>query len=408
MQTFANPLLLGACLFTIAVLPCDRLLAQPVANADPSSDAGLADQIQQLGVSSYRARQRASRRIVAAGDAALEPLRLGLDSRDAEIRLQCRRLIIEINEQQTQRELHLLMSFYDPNRTYRLPGWQPFAASCGDDPSARGLFQRLLRRNTSFMVWLQHVHDDPSYDIENQLEDQQRYLSPDVQQLNSGDLLTWSMLLLAATNPKICQVPVLGSHIRCGLQCGPTIHNLTHGSNSTATLRLVRSWLRRQSTAAASRSTLRIAMLYRCDQLAGQLAQGTLDNKHSSPSAVQTALFFVAAQQPQIARAHLHEALQDQRVCQVWQIASQRRRAIQTQVRDTALALMLHLNGVDPRTVGFRDLQADPLTIYGEQTLGFETEEQRNTAHRLGQQMLLSTVETQTTASRRSDHSSSE
>ncbi|QDS90351.1 hypothetical protein EC9_45590 [Rosistilla ulvae] len=387
-HTFASPTSLSAWLFVIASLTCDPSRALSAEDLVEPVEQRLDLQIDRLGASSYRMRERTSRAFVAAGDTAIEPLRLGLDSDDAEIRLQCQRLLIEIRERRTARELQHLLFEYDPHHDYQLPGWQPFAAACGDDASARGLFNRLLQRDGSFMAWLQRVYDDPSYDIENQLEDQQRYLSPDAQRLNSGDLLTWSMLLLAGTNAKICQVPVLGSHIRCGLQCGPTIHSLKHGNNSTATMRLVRSWLQRQASTAATRSTLRIAMLYDCDQIAERLANKTLDENHASPASVQTALFFLVAHHPQAAGSRLTDALQDQRVCQVWQIASRRRRAIQTQVRDTALALLLHLRGVDPRTVGFRDLQADPITIYGEQTLGFENEQERDAAHDLGQRLL--------------------
>ncbi|QDV71069.1 hypothetical protein Poly24_48020 [Rosistilla carotiformis] len=388
MQKFASPGSFHLGVFVVASLVGSPLAAQVSDNRLPNHGDLSELQIEALGAGSYRMRQRTSRAFVDAGPAAIEVLRGGLDHNDAEIRLQCQRLLIEIRERQTERELQHLLTEYDPARTYRLPGWKPFAEACGDDASARGLFKRLLDRDASFMRWLQRVHDDPSYDIENQLEDQFRFLSPDTQRLNSGDLLSWSRLLLAGTNAKICQVPVLGSHIRCGLQCGPTIHSLTHGANSTATMRLVRSWLRRQSTTTATRATLRIAMLYECDTIAEQMARTTLDSHHASPASVQTALFYYVAHQPESASLRLANALDDQRVCQVWQIASLRRRAIQTQVRDTALALLLHLRGVDPRTVGFRDLQADPITIYGEQTFGFETDQERDAAHDLGQRLL--------------------
>ncbi|QDV56918.1 hypothetical protein [Rosistilla oblonga] len=387
-HTFASPTSLSAWLFAIASLTCDPSRALSAEDLVEPVEQRLDLQIDRLGASSYRMRERTSRAFVAAGDAAIEPLRLGLDNDDAEIRLQCQRLLIEIRERRTAWELQHLLTQYDPERSYRLAGWQPFVEACGDDASARGLFKRLLDRDAAFMAWLQRVYDDPGYDIENQLEDQQRYLSPDTQRLNSGDLVSWSMLLLAGTNAKICQVPVLGSHIRCGLQCSPAIHSLTRGNNRVATMRLVRSWLQRQASTAATRSTLRIAMLYQCDQIAEQLASATLSSDHASPASVQTALFFLVAHDPQTARPRLVDALQDHRVCQVWQIASRRRRAIQTQVRDTALALLLHLQGIDPRTVGFRDLQADPVTIYSEQTLGFETEQARAEAHDAGQRLI--------------------
>lgn len=363
-----------------------------VCQDDPAFDAGNQASIEKsiglLESNSYRIRQRAAENILRSGELAIEPLQLQAEHSDAEVRMQCRRLIKQIHDEQIDRELNHLLTNYDPARTYRLPGWQPFRSACGDDTSARGLYRRLLRHDRSFMQWLQRVEDDPSYDIENQLADQQRHLSPSTQRLNSGDPLLWSMMLLAGTNEKICQVPVLGSHIRCGLQCGPTVQNLTQGNNRQATLRLVRSWIVRQSTSYASRSTLRIAMLYQCDELARELAIDTLKQHHAPPAAVQTALMFLSDDQPQAAKEHLIASLRDERVCQVWQVASARRRAIQTQVRDTAMALLLHLQGIDPRRVGYQDIQADPLTIFAEQTLGFETQSQRLEAHQQGAALL--------------------
>ncbi|MEZ6092371.1 MAG: hypothetical protein R3C05_31080 [Pirellulaceae bacterium] len=361
---------------------------QDIANAETDIHANVLESIRLLDSDSYLTRQRAADNILRCGEPAINALESERDNPDAEVRMQCRRLIKRINDETIRRELNHLLTHFDPLRSYRLPGWQPFRAACGDDASGRGLYRRLLDHDIAFMKWLQRVEDDPSYDIENQLVDQQRYLSPSSQRLHSGDPLIWSMMLLAATNEKICQVPVLGSHIRCGLQCGPTIESLTQGSNREATLRLVRSWVSRQSSAYASRSTLRIAMLYGCNELAHQMSVETLRQSHAPPAAVQMALLFLAQHQPQESEKHLTTFLADERVCQIWQVASIRRRAIQTQVRDTAMALLLHLQGIDPRGVGYQDIEADPLTIFAEQTLGFETEAQRLATHQQGRTLL--------------------
>ena len=96
----------------------------------------------------------------------------------------------------------------------------------------------------------------------------------------------------------------------------------------------------------------------------------------------------LTAVNPEAAADELPGFLTDRRVCQIWQIMASRRRAVQTQLGDTALALLMYCRGIDPRDAGYLDLQADPLNVYREQSLGFETENQRSKAHRIGLLML--------------------
>jgi hypothetical protein len=57
-------------------------------------------------------------------------------------------------------------------------------------------------------------------------------------------------------------------------------------------------------------------------------------------------------------------------------------RDIELQVRDVALAAVIHLDGQDPQTFGFADRKLDPARLYAPLSLGFEDETKRTAALR--------------------------
>lgn len=358
------------------------------ANVEAAENSEAASQVQLLGSKSYRVRQRAAEWLMQNAEVAENAIRDGQASKQIEVRRACERLLRNIHHASFERSLEQLLSNYNAAKEYPLPAWELFRDSCGCDVRARALYCRLARRETSFMNWLQRVYSDPAYDVEQEIDDVNRYLSPSEARLSSGDPVYWTLMLLAGTQRNINRIPVLGSRIRAGLLDAAVVNRLSHNSDNVAIRRLLAHWLTKQVHQYATRTQLKIALLYKFKGLGERFALQTLDAENASPSATQMALFLLATQSPQIARSRLPSHLSDQRVCQVWQIVATHRTAVQTQVRDTALALLLHLNDIDVRQVGFRNLQADPVTIFREHSLGFETADQREAAHREGARLL--------------------
>ena len=80
--------------------------------------------------------------------------------------------------------------------------------------------------------------------------------------------------------------------------------------------------------------------------------------------------------------------LEDDRVAHGWQMIPSQKTRIRTEVRDVALAVLLHHHGVDPRSVGFEQLQADPLLLYRDHSLGFADQAARSDCRRRAELVL--------------------
>lgn len=129
-------------------------------------------------------------------------------------------------------------------------------------------------------------------------------------------------------------------------------------------------------------------MRYGCHDRAKELCRGVFADLDAPPATQVMAMLCASAIDMSDSEALLRSRLTDQRTAHVWQLIISRKVKIRTQVRDVALALLLHQRGIDPRTVGFNELQADPLLIFRDQSLGFPDDQSRQLTHRQGMEQL--------------------
>jgi hypothetical protein len=85
------------------------------------------------------------------------------------------------------------------------------------------------------------------------------------------------------------------------------------------------------------------------------------------------------------------------------QFNRQVKKSFQPQVRDVALAVIIHLSGEKPQDYGFTAIQQDAVRLFRSNTMGFASDQQRQAAHKKWQQRLAAHPPerpTQDTASR--------
>lgn len=207
-----------------------------------------------------------------------------------------------------------------------------------------------------------------------------RYLPIDINRINAGDPLRWCLLLLASQNPNFVNAPILSSRVRGGLLNPQVSARLKTSPHSRVLKAMVTRWLQVTSESFINSTTLKISIVYECEDQARRMADQLLANEGSPPAAVATALMLLARIDPKLAQQECLKRLDDQRVCHVWQVIAVRHRAVQTEVRDVAMAMLLFLEGYDPRQFGFEDIEGDPETIYRDFSMGFESTEARDVA----------------------------
>lgn len=77
----------------------------------------------------------------------------------------------------------------------------------------------------------------------------------------------------------------------------------------------------------------------------------------------------------------LEELLDDHAVCYKRAHPQTQKLIFECQLRDVALATLMHLYGQDPKKFGFQQLQSNPQFVFQPYTIGFSSEDQRRTAH---------------------------
>ena len=152
--------------------------------------------------------------------------------------------------------------------------------------------------------------------------------------------------------------------------------------------RLVEHWLETLPASTSRADQLTIAMRYRCHKTAHYLCDQVFVSRTSPAATTATALLCASKLSRSDLRSLLAKYIDDHRTSHVWQLIASRKTKIRTQVRDVALALLLHHEKLDPREFGFIELQADELTLYRDHSLGFADESSREQAHRIARKRL--------------------
>lgn len=383
-----NRMLLTAGLWSLALVTLGQQ-----APPHPSACDDYAAEVTALADDSYLRRELAKERLRAGGEASRPALIAGLSSPELETRLVAHELLVRIAETRLERQIAALLESHGSDERIDLPGWQAFREAAGDTPQVRLLFVRLVRDHTASLAWIDRLDDRaPGRSSDEILTELNTFLPIEVARINDGDPVRWSLLLLAASRPELRSAPVLSSRLRGGLLNPDVAERLLESAHQETLRRLIGHWLKQSAERYINTSMLKISLTYDCASVAIPMAMQTLESQQATPASVAAAMVLLTRLDPLEARRQLPQWTEDTRVCHVWQIVATRRRAVQTQVGDVALALLLYLDGHDPRQVGFEDLEADPQTIYREFSIGFEDEISRQRARQAAAQLVPMTT----------------
>ena len=379
---------LGPCRVCRAlILACvTLLLGNPAAFAEDPSETPvelhvmLDRLIDQLDADAFLARSAAADDLVtlAVEDDASRARDLDLAFQrgslhpSLEVRIAIEEVRHRIRQVRRDRQLACLLNPRCDSASVQLPGWSSFSRLVGSELPARRLFARTIRR-----------FPQPLSDLEFGFSDQgftQLIESIDPYRLPSEDTEAWTLVIMLDLEARKPPASDLTSRLAMAL-CNSAMGPKSNGASGENPLRrLIGQWLRENDTECATRERLLIAMRYGCQDLAWEVCAEALADRSTSPSTQVTALLTAATLDRGDIEFHLRDRLDDQRTAHVWQLIATRKTKIRTQVRDVALALLLHHHKIDPRPVGFGELQADPLFLYRDHSLGFPDDDARRKA----------------------------
>jgi hypothetical protein len=278
-------------------------------------------------------------------------------------------LLNSIDQRAFDHHIAQLLNPHAPADSVELVGWSWFSELAGDDLAARALYARIAQR--------QYLRHGPGWSPRG-ISDRNDPI--DRQGIDPADAAAWALAIANDASggcPVGAGTPERFAVLLASSVTGPSPRNRT---DRIVLSRLIVQWIERHAGCVSMRQRLLIAMRHRCGESAARLSEQALSDPAVSASGVVTALLCASALDRPHVDGHLQSRLDDARTAHVWQLFPSSKTKIRTQVRDVALALWLHRRGIDPRSVGFVEVQADPDLVYREHSLGFADDTTRDAA----------------------------
>lgn len=339
--------------------------------------------VQQLNSDSYHTRYAASRQLINASiqahendHGAQEALQRGLAHRSLEVRLGCQEILCAVKQNKTDRQISRMLNSRVDARELQVPGWNRISPIVGDDMAARRIFVAL---NQSHPLKIALLYDDASV-----AQARKELAKMDPYRISQADTEQWMALLLLET-VYASEHPQNLTSRSCMSLSSPHLGPKAQTRDSQIVLkRLVDQWIVAQQNRCPTRERLIISMRYGCHDRTEQICSQVFGDVMAPPATQVMAMLCASAINLSNLETHLRSRLNDQRTAHVWQLIASRKTKIRTQVRDVALALLLHEHEIDPRTVGFSELQADPVLVFRDHSLGFASDTDRIESHARG------------------------
>jgi hypothetical protein len=147
------------------------------AAEDTSADTLQIEQQQieqlvgQLGAPKFAERQRATQKLLNLGIAAEPALRTAAKGKDAEVRLRAGRILDQISAADFESRLEAFAADIEGKQRHQLPGWARFSEQFGVDETARGLFVEMQRSEPELLGLLESESEALSEAFSRRCED---------------------------------------------------------------------------------------------------------------------------------------------------------------------------------------------------------------------------------------------
>ena len=380
LQSRSTVSLLLSVLFALIAAPLgtNPLLGSPheprTSSANPDTIAELIDQ---LGASRFSDRERASHALLGMGLDVYEALLQIQDHPDRETRLRVRQLLAELVDIDRRNKLAQFVAERSHAET-ALPGWRQFCQIAGDTPASRELMAEMLDENWELLARADVDGSAAGALLIQRCEELQYSLSLRRRHISRSDVAT---LLLIAVNPDVgvyknTQQQIYNFCYR--IRVAPQSSKQTGQDDPLR--KLLGAWVARPGDVANTAFySLNIALRYSLPE--GLIpAEQILAENTAAPYIRQYAILTVGRFKDHGSRERLELLLSDESICYTQTDPKTKKVAFQSQIRDVALATLLHLYGRNPADFGFERVRRSANMVFQPNTLGFVSEAKRTKA----------------------------
>jgi len=319
-------------------------------------------------------REKASRQLIALGIVTRDALERATRQQDAEVRARARAILEVVCESDFQNRLAAFSADYDGRLKQTLPAWDQFSAQVGDGRLSRQLFVEMQRAEPELLEAMAEGPKPASAALADRTE-----------QLLAGRGETLSMLgtqasLLFVAGAEGVEVSQLGS-----LNVYPYIVQSAYQRNRKSPLwpgplkKIVGNWLAKDDTPEAVVRNLVFATDLELKDEALTIAMRILSSGDSPAKSRMLAIRSVAIFGGPSQRPILEKLLADATSCGMVQ-AVDASQPVEQQVRDVALAALLHLTGQNLTEYGFGSAEPYGQDAFQMGAIGFADAKLRDAA----------------------------
>jgi hypothetical protein len=363
------------------VLPFIAALAATAIGSDtavPADEIGRL--VHQLGSDSFSQREHASRELIALGIATHDALVAATKDPDAEIRARAREILAIVSQSDFCSRLEAFSADFDGSQKRSLPGWDQFSTRMGSNNLARRLFVEMQRAEPELL----EAYAKGGKDASEALDARCRNLMQQLTQVSGGDtglsLGTLATLLLVGSAEDVTVEDQLAFQLYTWLIYRPAFQrNANSGIWAGMLRKLLGQWIVKDASPSATAQNLMFAASYELKpeglNLAGRLLASDGTTVQIRQFALLTLGRFGGKEQVPTAEKFLEDASH----CGAFGIARGQRQA-EVQIRDVALAVVLHLTGQSLRDYGAVSVQPNPQSYFQVPALAFANPGARETA----------------------------
>jgi hypothetical protein len=369
----------ASCLLSLLLLGVQR--CETLAAADDSQDLHqqAVQWVGQLASDSFRQRQQAERELAALGVPAKAALMQGLKSADAEVRERCRRLLVVVLEQDYQARVDAFAADAQGSTDHQLPGWRRFRELAGETAGARQLFVEMQRSESKLLESSAADPDAGSDLLLSRCEDLQqaasRQLDDDGRPLSLGSI---AAAFFVGADPRVPINERLAAYLY-NFSYQPALQGAMRGGAKLEPLkRILGAWVARTAGSTNSYPSMMLAMQY--DLREGlSPALNVIKQTGAQPHILQFAILVVGRFGEKQHLALLEPLLENASPLVTQNVGGQQLRC---EVRDVALATLVHLSQQDFKQYGLVHLQKNAQTLFNINSVGFASEQLRSEALR--------------------------
>ena len=361
--------------------------AEETAAERPSNPAEIAVLIERLSDDDYRVREPASNELVRIGIVARPMLAKALENPDVETRHRAARILTIIVDEDFQTRLAAFTADVDGSNQTDLPGWDRFGDRLGQDKFARSFFAEMYR-SESELLGAYHRSPDEGANVSRAFNNRcdaihvmlQTYVARWQSEISLGTIAT---LLLIGSEGDVMVSDKVGMLVNNLIRRPVFNHSMQARPTQLLLRKLLGDWVAKSalmSSASVQSKNLRLAMQYNLQEG----LEPALQIVHQTTVTPDTRVYAVLAIGQLGSRKNipdLEPLLKDKSLSRRGSVSiNNTRKRIDVQMRDVALAVMLHLTEQELSDYGYGSVKMRDGQLFEPSSLLFLNDEDRSAA----------------------------